>query len=136
MLFRSDDDDKEELFWKRMLRSAVLGPVNGIMIARDIANVLYNAAFLSEEAWMAGTGTPVLSALDKTTRVVNNLRKYVEDDEIDMAQVTQDILAIGSMASGLPGEQGYKVAKRVKEGIEEGNIAKGLGYPPYLTGSK
>jgi len=136
LLFDDDDDDRA-LFFKRLMRSVALGAVNGLFIVRDIADYLYNQAFLKSESWGGPDFTSVTQTVNSTGRLVRELMKGV--DEIDYGNMVEDVVDITGYMTGYPTPSVQNLVtgwRSIVNDETEHPIAKVIGYGNYATGDR
>jgi len=133
-----DDDDDFTLFWKRMFRSVVLGPTNGLFLVRDIAETLYNILFLKNDSgWGDAQYSPVGSVSDTTNRIAKDLREIVEGDDDDFEKLLKDAVDIAGYVSGYPLPAASNLIENwvdVAAGDTEHPMARSIGYRQWATG--
>nr|WP_320022105.1 LPD23 domain-containing protein [uncultured Draconibacterium sp.] len=112
----TDDDEKTEN--KRLLRSAILGSFNGLLIAGDI--IESGIEKLTGEYWNYEP-SPVFGAVDKSLTGLYNIGKGIKDMDSEAFVKGADMLAHAANQTliGLPYRPTKKIIKQI-EGITDG----------------
>ncbi|MFN2267129.1 MAG: hypothetical protein ABR533_02550 [Desulfonatronovibrio sp.] len=134
-----DDDEDQELFWKRVTRDMALGPISGLFLARDIAKYFYNTLFLQEENWSGLGFTAMGQPVETVNSLIRQMADLAEGEDMDWADFNEDIIDVAGYATGLPlpAAQNYaKGVKQIAKGETEHPIAKMMGYTNWSTGDK
>ena len=115
-----DDEDTRE-----MIRAMIVGPLNGLFIARYAIEGMLTAAIEGKAYWGGGT-SPALSTIELTSNAGVRIHKAVEDGWSDdsLWKVLGDASNIAGNVSGVP----VKTIKRTVKGIQEKSVKKAIGW--------
>ena len=128
------DDEDQELFAKRIARSIALGPINGLFIARDIGEAIWNRAFIKSDAWLGADYTSVTQSVDDTLKIVSEFSKGTDNMNYD--KIIEAAIDLFGYSTGLPTPAAQNVIRGwmdVANDETEHPIARSIGYGKGAT---
>jgi len=134
-----EDDDDREKFLQRVTRGVVLGPLNGLFLARDISKYFYNMAFMRSEIWRGAGYSPMGKPVEDVGQIVKALSDAARGEDVDAARLIEDAIDVFGYATGLPAPavQNYiQGLQQIADDETEHPAAKLMGYSNYSTGDK
>ncbi|QBG46602.1 hypothetical protein EGM51_04025 [Verrucomicrobia bacterium S94] len=129
--FRWDEEDQ--------LRAALLGSMNRLFLAGDIADAVI-AAIISHDIRSASglTATPFGDIGQDVVYAVGRLSRELDDGEFDLADllyVADKTAAVAGKATGIPYEGGRNTVNGVMDAVmgdTEYPLRRSVGYTPYV----
>ena len=121
--FPTDEWDEEDI--QAMKRSLMVGPLNGLFIARDAIEGFMTALFEGKVYQSLGTSPP-LTTISNAATAAKRIGKDIDEgwDDETIMKVVKDFSIVAGNVTGVP----VRTMLRTAKGIEEGSIKQAIGY--------
>ena len=134
-----EDEEDREVFLKRVTRGVVLGPINGLFIARDASKYLVNMMFMREEVWQGASYSSMTKPIDDAGVILKNFVDLANGDEANIPKTVEALIDLLGIATGLPAPALQNYIQGIQQVIDDDTehpVAKVLGYTNWSTGDR